>query len=226
MRTSQSTKPLTVAVSKGKLLPQTLALFERADYAVPDLQNGRRLMAGGDHDTLRFLLAKPEDTPTYVEYGAADLGVAGLDVVMESGADVYQPLRLGFGRCRLSVAAPSDLGDRPLRMRPHVRVATKYPHLARQYFLSRGLSVEIIALRGSIELAPAVHLADLIVDVVETGNTLRANGLEERRVIMESEAVLIVNRATHKLRLDEVNQVIQRLERAVLEQAAHKPSTS
>jgi ATP phosphoribosyltransferase len=223
MRTRQSTRPLTVAVSKGKLLSETIALFESAGYAVPDLQNGRRLMAGNAQGDLRFLLAKPDDTPTYVEYGAADLGVAGLDTVLESGADVYQPLRLGFGRCRLSVAAPNDIGDRPLRLRPDVRVATKYPRLARDYFLGRGLSVEIIALRGSIELAPAVGLADLIVDLVETGRTLRANGLEELRVIMESEAVLIANRATHKLRLDEVNQVIDRLEQAILVPKDHEP---
>ncbi len=217
-------KPLTVAVSKGKLLSKTIALFESAGYAVPDLKNGRRLIASDAQGELRFLLAKPDDVPTYVEYGAADLGVAGLDMVLERGADVYQPLRLGFGRCRLSVAAPPDIGDRPLRLRPDIRVATKYPRLARNYFLGRGLSVEIIALRGSIELAPAVGLADLIIDVVETGRTLRANGLEELRVIMESEAVLIVNRATHKLRLDEVNQVIGRLEKAVRRQFPQTPA--
>ena len=208
-------RSLTVAVSKGKLLSATVALFERAGYAVPDLQNGRRLIAGDEDSPLRFLLAKPDDVPTYVEHGAADLGVAGLDTVLESEADVYQPLQLGFGQCRLSVAAPKDRGDQPLRLQPDVRVATKYPRLARRYFLGRGLSVEIIALRGSIELAPAVGLADLIVDLVETGHTLRANGLEELRVIMESEAVLIVNRASHKLRLDEVNQVMDRLEQAL-----------
>lgn len=211
--------PLTVALSKGKLLPETIAMFESAGYAVPDLRNGRRLIVGDEQGTLRFLLAKPDDVPTYVEYGAADVGVAGLDTVMESGADVYQPLRLGFAKCRLSVAAPTDIGDRPLRLRPDVRVATKYPRLARDYFLSRGLSVEIVSLRGSIELTPAVGLADLIVDIVETGRTLRANGLEELRVIMESEAVLIVNRATHKLRLEQVNLVIDRLEQAVLAQS-------
>lgn len=209
--------PLTVAVSKGKLLPETITLFESAGYTVPDLQNGRRLIADDEQDTLRFLLAKPADVSTYVEYGAAELGVAGLDTVMENDADVYQPLRLGFAHCRLSVAAPKNIGDRPLRLRPDVRVATKYPRLARDYFLSRGLSVEIITLRGSIELAPAVGLADLIVDIVETGRTLRANGLEELRVIMESEAVLIVNRATHKLRLNEVNTVVDRLEQAIFD---------
>lgn len=214
--------PLMVALPKGKLLANTIALFESAGYAVPDLRNGRRLMASSERGNLRFLLAKAEDVPTYVEYGAADLGVAGLDTVLESDADVYQPLRLGFGQCRLSVAAPRDIGDRPLRLRPEVRVATKYPRLARDYFLGRGLSVEIIVLRGSIELAPAVGLADLIVDVVETGRTLRANGLEELRMIMESEAVLIVNRATHKLRLDEVNQVIDRLEQVLSRQTIER----
>jgi len=207
---------LTVALSKGKLLPETLALFRRAGYQVPDISaSARRLMVGGPGDGLRFVLAKPDDVPTYVEYGAADLGVVGLDVVMESGRDVYQPLRLGFGRCRLSVAVPKGMEDRPLRLRPIVRVATKYPRLTREYFLSRGLSVEIVELRGSIELAPAVGLADLIVDIVETGRTLEANGLEERRVILESEAILIVNRASHKLRLREINELIARLQAAV-----------
>lgn len=218
--------PLTVALSKGKLLPQSIALLESAGYTVPDLQNGRRLIAGGEQGSLRFLLAKPDDTPTYVEYGAADLGIAGLDTVLESDADVYQPLQLGFAHCRLSVAAPKDIGDRPLRLRPDVRVATKYPRLARDYFLSRGLSVEIITLRGSIELAPAVGLADLIVDIVETGRTLRANGLEELRVIMESEAVLIVNRAIHKLRLEEVNEVIDGLEQATRHSAFRRTDES
>lgn len=216
-------RSLTVAVSKGKLLSETIALFESAGYPVPDLQNGRRLIAADERSALRYLLARPDDVPAYVEHGAADLGVAGLDTVMETGADVYQPLRLGFGRCRLSVAAPRDRGDQPLRLQPDVRVATKYPRLARRYFLSRGLSVEIIALRGSIELAPAVGLADLIVDLVETGHTLRANGLEELRVIMESEAVLIVNRATHKLRLSDVDEVIERLEQAVLRGRGAQP---
>ena len=207
---------LTVALSKGKLLPETLALFRRAGYAVPDLTaDTRRLMVGGPGDGLRFILAKPDDVPTYVEYGAADLGVAGLDVVMESGRDVYQPLRLGFGRCRLSVAVPKGMEGRPLRLRPIVRVATKYPRLTREYFLSRGLSVEIVELRGSIELAPVVGLADLIVDIVETGRTLEANDLEERRVILESEAILIVNRASHKLHLAEINELIARLQAAV-----------
>ena len=207
---------LTVALSKGKLLPETLALFRRAGYAVPDLAaDTRRLLVGGPGDGLRFILAKPDDVPTYVEYGAADLGVAGLDVVMESGRDVYQPLRLGFGRCRLSVAVPKGMEGRPLRLRPIVRVATKYPRLTREYFLSRGLSVEIVELRGSIELAPVVGLADLIVDIVETGRTLEANDLEERRVILESEAILIVNRASHKLHLAEINELIARLQAAV-----------
>lgn len=208
--------PLTVALSKGKLLAETLALFERAGYHLPDVgRRSRRLMVAGPGDGLRFVLAKPDDVPTYVEYGAADLGVAGLDVVMESGRDVYQPLRLGFGRCRLSVAVPRGMDDRPLRLRPTVRVATKYPRLTREYFLGRGLSVEIVELRGAIELAPAVGLADLIVDIVETGRTLEANGLEERRVILESEAILIVNRASHKLRLEEIDELIARLQKAV-----------
>ena len=209
------TKPLTIAVSKGKMLPDTIELFQRAGYNLPHFEEDRRLVVEDEENRFRFLLAKPADTAIYVEYGAADVGIAGLNTVLESQANVYQPMRLGFSHCRLSVALPCDFPDIPLRLRPMTRVATKYPRLARQYFLSRGLSVEIIALNGSIELAPATGLADLIVDVVQSGDTLSANDLEERHVILESEATLIINRASHKLRLPEISDLLTRLQPAV-----------
>ncbi|MFQ6058647.1 MAG: ATP phosphoribosyltransferase [Anaerolineae bacterium] len=207
---------LTMVLPKGKLLASSLQLLSRAGYWPPTVQDdSRRLLFEPPGGELRFILAKPEDVPTYVEYGAADLGIVGRDIVAESGCDVYEPLLLGFGHCRLVVAAPQGMEGEPLRLRPSVRVATKYPRLARDFFLSHGLSVEIVALRGSIELAPAVGLADLIVDVVETGRTLRENNLVERRTIMESQACLIVNRASHKLRLREISELIERIERVV-----------
>jgi ATP phosphoribosyltransferase len=206
---------LTVALAKGRLLDPSVELLRRAGYDVPDLGDSTRRLVAEAGDGLRFLLVKPEDVPTYVEYGAADVGIVGRDVVEESGRDVYEPLLLGFGQCRLVVAGPIDAGNVPLRLRPNVRVATKYPRLARDYFVGRGLSVEIVTLRGSIELAPAAGLADLIVDLVDTGRTLRDNGLVELRTILESQACLIVNRASHKLRLAEINELIERLSAAL-----------
>jgi ATP phosphoribosyltransferase len=206
---------LTVALAKGRLLDPSIALLRQAGYDAPDMDDGTRRLVTEVGDGLRFLLVKPEDVPTYVEYGAADVGIVGRDVVEESGRDVYEPLLLSFGQCRLVVAGPAEASNVPLRLRPNVRVATKYPHLARDYFVGRGLSVEIVTLRGSIELAPAAGLADLIVDLVDTGRTLRDNGLVELHTILESQACLIVNRASHKLRLAEINEFIERINAAV-----------
>jgi len=204
--------PITVALPKGKLLAPSLTLFRRLGYDVDEAENGsRRLIFEEPRGALRFVLVKPDDVPSYVEYGAADLGIVGRDVVEESGRNVYEPLLLGFGRCRLAVAGPEATAAQNLRLRPSVRIATKYPRLAREYFLCQGLSVEIIHLQGSVELAPAVGLADLIVDVVETGRTLRENGLVEIEMVMESEACLIVNRASHKLRLREITALLEKI---------------
>jgi ATP phosphoribosyltransferase len=202
---------LTVAMAKGRLLGSSIKLLRRAGYEIPDLGNGTRRLTAEGSNGLRFLLVKPDDVPTYVEYGAADIGIVGRDVVEESGRDVYEPLLLGFGQCRLVVAGPIDVGHVPLRLRPNVRVATKYPRLARDYFVGQGLSVEIVTLRGSVELAPMTGLADLIVDLVDTGQTLRDNGLVELSTILESQACLIVNRASHKLRLAAINELIEHI---------------
>ena len=198
---------LTVALSKGKLLAGAEGLFRRAGLPFPE-GGGRRLVV--PLDGLRFLFVKDADVPTYVEYGAADCGIAGRDVLMESGSDVYEPLDLGFGFCRLVVAEPRELWERddPAKW-SWVRVATKYPRLTEQYFSSRGIQVEIVRLDGSIELAPLVGLAERIVDLVQSGETLRANGLVEVAEITRSTARVIVNRASMKTEYAAVTQLIE-----------------
>jgi ATP phosphoribosyltransferase len=207
--------PLTVAMPKGRLLEPAANLFRRLGWRC-DLGNGsRQLLVTEDESdmegAIRFLLAKPGDVPVYVEYGAADLGIVGQDVLWESGRDVYEPLSLDFGRCRLVMAGLPAQAERNFRLATGLRVATKYPRLARAHFQEQGLSVEIIPLTGSIELAPLVGLADLVVDVVETGRTLRENGLVELEEIVACQAMVIANRAAYRLRLAEMRQVIDGL---------------
>ncbi|MGI6368170.1 MAG: ATP phosphoribosyltransferase [Anaerolineae bacterium] len=202
--------PITVALPKGRMQDDVLGLFCAAGYPT-EAESSRSLVFADKTGTLRFLLAKPSDVPTYVEYGAAALGIAGLDTVREGGHDLYEPLSLGIGRCHLALAGPASWRERDLRREPFLRVASKYPHLAQEYFERRDLSAEIIYLTGSIELAPAVGLADLLVDLVESGRTLRENGLVELETIMESEATLIANPAAHKLRSAEIREIIGRL---------------
>jgi ATP phosphoribosyltransferase len=193
---------LTVALSKGKLLPGTEALFRRCSLPFP-VGESRRLVVPASH--LRFLFVKDMDVPTYVEYGVADCGIAGRDVLLESGAEVLEPVDLGFGRCRLVVAAPAGARPGP------GRVATKYPRVTTQHFLGRGLSVEVVKLAGSVEIAPGLGLADCIVDVVETGRTLVENGLEELETVAESSARLVVNRASYHSRREEVARLVATL---------------
>jgi ATP phosphoribosyltransferase len=201
---------LTMALSKGKLFSGTAGLFRRAGLPFPE-NEGRRLVVetGG----LRFLFVKDLDVPTYVEYGIADAGITGRDVLLESGSDVLEPVDLRFGRCRLAVAC---LRDRRLDYRGQgsVRVATKYPRVAAAYFLEHGVSVEIVKLAGSVELAPLLGLADCIVDVVETGRTLEENGLTVVEDVASSSARLIVNRASYNTRRAEVARIVETLGRS------------
>jgi len=201
---------LTVALSKGKLLPGAEALFRRAGVSFPEVE-GRRLVA--EADGLRYLFVKDMDVPTYVEYGVADCGVAGRDVLLETGADVLEPLDLGFGRCRLVVATPAGSGFAPDRTAT-ARVASKYPRVTAAHFLGRGLAVEVVKLAGSVEIAPGLGLADCIVDVVETGRTLAENGLEAIETVAESSARLIVNRASFHARREEIRRLVEALRRA------------
>ncbi len=206
---------LTIALPKGRLAEHALLWLERAGWSLPVSDNGRRLVIPSTDGSLNYVLAKPMDVPVFVEQGAADIGIAGLDVLRERAADVYEPMRLPFGHCRLSVAAPANRPNRPLRLELSPRVATKYPRLSADYFRQRGISVELIALSGSVELAPLVNLADLIVDLVETGGTLKANGLVELRTILESQAVLIVNRASYRLHRTEIDALLSSMRQIV-----------
>lgn len=206
---------LTLALPKGRLADQSIRLMAAAGLPQPGRNAGRRLVLASDDGQMRFILAKPVDVPTYVEYGAADVGVCGLDTLRESRRYVYEPLLLPFGHCRLSLAAPVTRPDLPLRYESQPRVATKYPNLTADFFRARGVNAEIIALNGSVELGPLVGLADLIVDLVETGDTLRENGLTEIRTIMHSQAVLIVNRAAYHLKAAAVHNLIDALRTAV-----------
>ena len=201
---------LTVALSKGKLLAGSDSLFRRAGLPFPD-DPGRKLVVA--MDGLRFLFVKDMDVPTYVEYGVADCGIAGRDVLLETGSDVYEPLDLGFGRCRLVVARPR--GQEKDARSSALRVATKYPRVASAHFLERGVSVEVVRLAGSVELAPGLGLSDCILDVVETGRTLVENGLAVVEEVAASSARLIVNRASYHARRDEVARLVQTLSAAV-----------
>ena len=205
-------EPLTVALPKGRMQDQVLDLFRAAGY--PTDQNAtssRKLIFEDASGRLRFVLAKPADVPIYVEYGAADLGVVGEDVLRESDRDLYEPLMLGLARCHLALAGPPEMRHRNLRLETGLRVASKYPRLSREFFQRQGIAAEIIPLSGSVELAPFLGLADLLVDLVETGRTLRENGLIELATIMESQATLVVNRASHKLRLKTIQELIGNL---------------
>jgi len=208
--------PLTIALPKGRMAEESLAWLKRAGWSLPAVEDDRRLVVPSVDGSLNYLLVKPMDVPVFVEQGAADLGIAGLDAVRERAADVYEPLLLPFGHCRLSVAAPADRPHRPLRLEISPRVATKYPRLAEQYFRSRGISAEFIYLSGSVELGPLVDMADLIVDIIQTGSTLRANNLVELREIMPSQAVLIANRASYRLHAERIQPLLRALQSIIL----------
>ncbi|HLF50098.1 MAG TPA: ATP phosphoribosyltransferase [Methylomirabilota bacterium] len=208
-------RPLTLALPKGRLLEPALALL--AGMGIRGLDaDSRRLLVTDPKADMRFIFLKPSDIPAYVEYGAADLGIVGKDILLEQQPDVYEPVDLGFGFCRLVVAEPKELWERddPAKW-SWVRVATKYPRLTERYFAERGIQAEIVRLDGSIELAPLVGLAERIVDLVQSGETLRANGLVEVAEIMTSTARLIVNRASLKTAHARVNALVSAMRQEV-----------
>ena len=208
---------LTIAISKGRLFDPSLEMFSKLGYRIhPREAESRKLVVADHRGMLRFIYVKPADVPVYVEYGVADLGIVGLDVLMEASPDVHQPLDLKFGRCKIVVAAMkgSKQGNGQNGVST-LRVATKYPRLTADYFTKRGVPVEIIVLSGSIELAPVLGLADCIVDLVQTGLTLRQNGLMIVHVIGESTARLIVNRASYQLRRERISELMEQIERQV-----------
>jgi ATP phosphoribosyltransferase len=205
--------PLTVALAKGRMQHDALSLLARAGVRVSgEAINSRRLAVEDEGGRYRFVFVKPADVPVYVEHGVADCGVVGRDLLLESEADLLQPLDLRIGRCRLAVAAPRG-GSGAQLVAP--RVATKYPRVAAAHFGARGVPVEIITLSGSVELAPVLGLADCIVDLVETGRTLAENGLEVVETIAHSSARLVVNRASHQLKAAPVAALLDSLRRVV-----------
>lgn len=195
---------------------QPLDLFAAAGLSLPGVDNDRKLVMTSVDGTLSYIYVKPTDVPTIVEYGAADVGVCGLDTLRESGRNVYEPLLLPFGHCRLSLCGLADRPLTSLRYESQPRVATHFPRLTMEYFRQRGINAEVIHLHGSVELGPLVGLTDMIVDIVETGNSLRANGLVEFRTIMDVQAVLIVNRAAYRVKAQAVHRVIDAV-RALIE---------
>jgi ATP phosphoribosyltransferase len=202
---------LTIAVPKGRITRALAPLLERAGIdPAPILADDRRLIRESADGKLRFFLLKPDDVPTYVEYGTAELGISGRDVLNERGYDLYQPVDLGVGKCRLVVAGRAG------QVTPAVpRVATKYPKSALRHFAAKGIQADVIYVQGSVELAPIVGLADLIVDLVESGATLRENGLVELETISEVSSVLVANPSMYKLRHAEVAPLVARLREAV-----------
>lgn len=206
------TNRLTIALSKGRMQDDALALFARAGIIVADSElNSRKLIITSADGRYDFILVKPGDVPTYVEYGVADAGICGRDVLMESRADVHEPLDLKFGHCRIAVAGRREAVGQDYNLLATVRVATKYPRIASDYFHQKGVPIEVIPLSGSVELAPLIGLSDRIVDLVETGRTLKENGLDVIEVITESTARLVVNRASFHLKRIEVGDLIAKL---------------
>ena len=216
--------PLRVALPKGRMMEEALRLFERLGSGIaPEDRESRRLILPSADGRFEFLPVKNVDVPVYVETGVADAGVVGLDVLLERGPDVLHPLDLGFGGCRLAVAAPEGTPYPHLPGGVTPRVASKYPETARRFFAERGLQVDLVHISGSVEIAPLLGLAHWIVDLVQTGRTLAENGLVVLDEVAPSTARLIVNRASHKLRLEEHQRLISQLEEALEGAASGAP---
>ena len=202
---------LTIALTKGRLAEQTMALLERMGISCEEMKdkNSRKLIFVNQEYGLRFFLAKGPDVPTYVEYGAADLGIVGKDTILEENRKIYEVLDLGFGKCSMCVCGPEHAREY-LQHNQLIRVATKYPNIAKDYFYNqKNQTVELIRLNGSIELAPIVGLAEVIVDIVETGSTLRENGLGVLEVICPVSARVVVNPVSMKMENAGITQLIQ-----------------
>ena len=204
---------LTIALSKGRLAEQAIELLERAGYdCTAAKEKSRKLILEDEKTGLRFIMAKPADVPTYVEYGAADLGVVGKDTLLEEGRQLYEVIDLGFGKCRMCVAGPKELKDGKLDKIPNKRVGTKYPNITRAYFEGvKKESVEIIKLNGSVELAPLIGLSEVIVDIVETGSTLRENGLQVLEEVCPLSARVIVNPASLRMEHERIQSIVEKL---------------
>src|SRR5690606_12154179 len=207
------TQPLTIALSKGRILDDTLPLLAEAGiHPAEDIHKSRKLIFDTNHEHIKLVVIRATDVPTYVEYGAADLGVAGKDVLMEYGSDnLCEPLDLDIARCRLMTAALKDF----VMPQGRLKVATKFVNVAKRYFAEQGRQVDIIKLYGGMELAPIMGLADMIVDIVDTGNTLKANGLEARDLIAPISSRLVAGRAAMKVKHAQIQPIIDQMAAAV-----------
>ncbi|MDR0288320.1 MAG: ATP phosphoribosyltransferase [Clostridiales bacterium] len=202
-------KYLNIALPKGRLAELSIGFFEKAGINCAELrEKSRKLIITDEISKVRFFLVKPGDVPTYVEYGAADMGIAGRDTLLEEARNLYEVLDLGYGKCRMCVAGPSELKGK-LDSMPGKRVATKYPRIAREYYEHVKMeSIEIIKLNGSVELAPLVGLSDVIVDIVESGRTLHENGLDVLETVAEISARVVVNRVSMKMENSIISRII------------------
>ena len=207
------TESITIALSKGRILDETLPLLKEAGIELVDnVKKSRKLVFPTTDPDVRILVLRATDVPTYVQYGGADLGVTGKDVLMEHGGEgLYEPLDLNISRCRLMTAGIKGKSTPEGR----IRVATKFVNLARRYYAAQGRQADIIKLYGAMELAPILNLADEIVDIVDTGNTLKANGLEARELIGHISSRLVVNRASMKMKHQRLNPIIEKMSAAV-----------
>lgn len=202
---------LTFALAKGRMAKKTMELFEAIGLSCEEMKDEktRKLIFTNEELGLRFFLAKANDVPTYVEYGAADIGIVGKDTILEEGRRLYEVLDLGIGKCRMCVCGPAEAGEK-LKHHELIRVATKYPNIAKDYFYNKKhQTVEIIKLNGSIELAPIVGLSEVIVDIVETGSTLRENGLTVLEEVVPLSARMVVNQVSMKIEHERISRIIQ-----------------
>ena len=209
---------LTIALTKGRLADETMALLTKAGYPCEAMkEDSRKLIFRSREEQLSFFLAKGPDVPTYVERGAADIGVVGSDIILEERRRAYEVLDLGFGRCRMCVAGPPAAREK-LQHHEMIRVASKYPLIARDYFYNeKHQTVDIIKLNGSVELGPVVGLSDVIVDIVETGSTLKANGLEVLETVCDISARMIVNQVSMQMKTARIREIIDAV-RAAMEE--------
>jgi ATP phosphoribosyltransferase len=215
---------ITFALPKGRIMQDSMELFAKIGITCPEMEKGsRKLVFENRESKFRFMAVRATDVPTYVEYGCADLGVVGKDTLLEQGKDLYEPIDLKFGYCRMVVAEPKALRqeDDPANW-SNIRVATKYPNVTERFFAAKGIQVELIKLYGSIELAPLVGLSERIVDLVSTGATLKENGMVEVETIAEITSRLIVNRASLKTKHQRITEIIEGLEKVIGE----KPTIS
>ena len=208
---------ITIALSKGRIYKETLPLLEAANIIpAEDPEKSRKLILDTNQDDVKLVIIRATDVPTYVQFGAADIGVAGKDVLLEHGAEgLYEPVDLKIAKCKLMTAGLVDADPDALGKNGRIRVATKFTNVAKRFFESRGEQVEVIKLYGSMELGPIVGLADLIVDVVDTGNTLKANGLKPMDHIADVSSRLVVNKAAMKMKHERISSIIEKIKAAV-----------